>query len=110
MKHLWLILGLVMACVPDGKLLSKLSAEQATLVCEEYAERTIVCADEDGEAIYVFGGDCDSAGAPVDCSATVGDYRDCQQAVQELSDEAFCAADSDPPACVPLLGADCVRE
>ena len=109
MKQPWLVLGVLMACVPNGKLLSKLSAEQATSVCEEYAQRTIVCGDEDAQEVYVFGGDCDSARAPADCEATVGDYRDCQEAVEELSDEDFCSAESDPAACVPLLGEDCVR-
>jgi len=109
MKRSLLGFGFLMACVPGGKLLADLSDEQATSVCEEYAQRTIVCGDEDAQDIYVFGGDCDNAGAPATCGATVGDYRDCQEAVEELSDEDFCAAESDPAACHPLLGVDCLR-
>lgn len=97
------------ACtVPNGKLLGELKPEQAMAVCEEYAERVIVCEDASYEETYVFGGDCENAEAPVDCWATVGDYRACQEAVELVSEEAFCEALEIPEACDAVRDGACV--
>lgn len=110
MTRFMLFTGVLLgACtVPSGKSLSELKAKQATSVCEEYAERTIVCGDELSEETFRFGGDCGNAGAPASCTATVGDYRACQEAVELLSDEDFCATEGGPEDCYALLQEDCV--
>ena len=93
------------ACaVPNAKLLVELNDSDATSVCDEYPARTITCEIDGAEDIYVF--DCASLDAPAECLATVGDYRACLDAVDALSDEAFCDTVELPDACNPLLDAD----
>ena len=105
----WCVLPLCVGCgVADGKLLSELSAEQAMSVCDEYAPRTIPCGDEVEREVCVFGGTCEDAMAPSSCMATVGDYRACQEAVEALSDAAFCDEAGAPIACDAVLDASCL--
>lgn len=110
MTRIPLLLVLLMgACVvPNGKLLGALSPDQAIAVCEEYAERTIVCEGASSEETFVFGGDCENADAPLDCGATVGDYRACQDAVEMVSDEVFCDDLDVPEACDAVRDGACV--
>ena len=95
--------------VPYRKLLSELNAEQAQSVCEEYAEREIICGDEGSEETFYFGSECEKSEVSASCTATVGDYRACQEAVDLLSDQAFCDSEGFPGVCDPLLDGACVQ-
>jgi hypothetical protein len=113
MKKLFLLATVLMGCggdgVSDSKKLTDLSAAETKDVCNEladdYPERTVNCS---GTMITVgySAADCAMPGdaAPDTCTATVGDVRDCADAIFSLSDEQICTSDALPAACAKLDG------
>ncbi|MFT7519432.1 MAG: hypothetical protein ACI9MC_001573 [Kiritimatiellia bacterium] len=103
-----LIFSLLGSCaVRDNKLFVDLDDEQITEVCEEFDARVIECTDNT-TVRYEFG--CDAGGYQVStsCYLTVGDYRACHQAIDLLSDEAFCHAGGQVQVCAALFSEDCL--
>lgn len=101
---------LLAACgIPDGTLLAELDAADATEVCSEYEPRTITCTEGDATWTREFATDCAGAGVdvPAGCPATVGDYRACEDAYRDMTDEQICADDL-PAACGALFVEACV--
>jgi hypothetical protein len=93
--------------VSDSKKLTDLSTQETKDVCEELAadfpERTVNCS---GTMITIGYNKAECAGntepAPATCTATVGDVRDCADALFSLSDDQICTTDELPAACAPL--------
>jgi len=91
---------LLSACgISDGKEITSLSDSQAESLCEEYEPRTITCSGDGFDFEIVLNEDCESntSATPVDCTATVGDYRSCMDALYERTDAEVC----EDPAAVP---------
>jgi len=94
--------------VSDSKKLSELSTSEAKDVCLElasdYPERTVTC----GSASITIGltaAECNTPDpAPATCNATVGDVRDCQDALYSQTDAELCADSPLPAACAKLAG------
>lgn len=101
------------ACGVGGSTaLKDLSDEQATKVCEEYDPKTITCGEGDFTFTFEFATDCDTVGTgdiPEACEATVGDYRDCLDAIYALSDEEFCSSEDLPADCDALFSDACME-
>lgn len=113
MRNLMILsfLGLAACGISDSTAVADLDNDDAQKICEEFDEREITCEVEGFEFTVTLGGDCDDAtigDVPEGCTATVGDYRDCQEAYAALSDEEVCAADDVPAACEPLFAESCV--
>jgi hypothetical protein len=97
--------------VSDSKKLSDLTPTEAKDVClelvDDYPERTIDCS---GTMITIgfTAAECnDEQAAPATCTATVGDIRDCTDAIYSLTDAQFCMQETLPAACAPLEGEGC---
>jgi hypothetical protein len=110
-----ILIGLALALsacgVSNGTSIADLSDAQATAICEEYEERVITCEGEGFEFELTYGGDCEDASvgdAPEGCEATVGDYRDCFDAVYAQSDEELCSSDGLPSDCDALFTEACI--
>ena len=102
------------ACgISDGTELSSLEGEDLVQICEDNAaeDRTISCDDGAGGTIEIeLSSDCSTAGDstfPEACTATVGDYKDCQSALANASDEDLCAGTL-PSECDALFADACV--
>jgi hypothetical protein len=104
-----LVLALAACGVSDSSLLTELSDSQAVSLCEEYGEKEITCGEGEFTFTFTFGADCDTTTAdetPAECTATVGDYRDCFDAIYAMTDEEFCNSE-DIPECDALFTATC---
>lgn len=84
----------------DSTKLSDLSADEAKDLCEELSySRTVTCS---GQTITINSDDCSMATAPsASCTATVGDARDCTDAIKSAADTELCTG-SLPAACEKL--------
>jgi len=99
----------IAACgVPDGKLLADLKDNQLASVCEEFSPRTIVCEGEEVQETIAFGERCPSA--PSTCAATVGNFRDCHEQLELMTDEDYCETENGPQECYALLTEGCLTE
>jgi hypothetical protein len=86
---MWLLLA---GCggLKDGTKLRDLDEDQAKDLCEEYSDEQTAKCDYKGQTIpiTVGGTECDVGSAKddpkmADCDATVGDYRDCMDALYD---------------------------
>jgi hypothetical protein len=104
------LLALTACGVSSNAELSSLDQDQAQSLCEETEERTITCGDDTFSFEITLGGDCDAeyTAPPEGCTATVGDWRDCQDAYAALSDEEICEAEDVPAACDALFDESCI--
>jgi len=112
MKQFLCLVAFLVGCggdgVSDSKKLTDLSASESKDVClelaEDYAPRTVDC-DGTMITIGIEKADCnDAETAPATCTATVGDARDCYDAMFSMSDAEICMADAPPAACAKLEG------
>jgi hypothetical protein len=77
----------------DGKLLRELAPDQVAALCGESDEATYAC---DQVTVTVGGSAClDQVHVDPACTATVGDWRDCDEALRAALDADPCA---DAPA------------
>lgn len=92
----------------DSERLSDLSQSEAQELCEEladdYPERTVTC---EGFTLTIGFNKADCAAdsaepTPATCTLTVGDARDCADALFGLSDMQICTSDTLPPACAGI--------
>lgn len=97
--------------VSDSKKLADLSVSEAKDVClelaDDYPEKTVNCS---GTSITIgyTAADCETDDTtPSTCTATVGDIRDCADAIYSLSDAQFCMQETLPAACAPLEAEGC---
>lgn len=103
------LLAALVGCggVDDSKKLSELSTEEAKDVClelvDDYPEKTVTCS---GATITIglTAADCDGeTPASANCTATVGDTRDCTAAIYAQAEA--CMVDAPlPAACAKLSG------
>lgn len=92
--------------VPDSAVASDLSAEEAQAVCEEIEFREVDCGG--GNTMTLGQEDCSTAEPPpATCTATVGEFRDCFDALEALSDDEICMLEEPPAACDAFFSAEC---
>ena len=94
--------------VSDSKKLSDLSTAESKDVCLElasdYPERTVTCGSTT-ITIGLTSAECNTQDqAPATCTATVGDARDCTDAIYSQTDAELCADTPLPAACTRLMG------
>jgi hypothetical protein len=91
----------------DSTKLVDLTASEAKELCEEtIGSRTINCSGTE-ITIETTQEDCNMAGSgndvPANCQATVGDFRDCQDAFDAATDAQLCDPEGfTPPACAAI--------
>lgn len=89
---------------------SDLTVDEVQALCEELADRgtkTFTCGTETVE-IAIDPADCATAEAfPATCEATVGDFRDCLDAIFALTDAEFCESGAEPAACEAVFAEAC---
>lgn len=87
----------------DSTKLSDLTTSEAQDLCEEsIGTRTITC-NGTTFTLETTQADCDAATAdeiPASCPATVGDFRDCQDAIDDATDAQLC--EGLPTACAAV--------
>lgn len=93
--------------IADSTKLTSLTPEQAKDLCEELAailpERTVMCAPGVTVTIGTSSAECAMPDSPpATCMATVGDVRDCQDALKAATDMQICSDTFFPPACMKL--------
>jgi hypothetical protein len=98
-----LALPFAMACgVPASTKLSELDEDQAKSLCEELSGEEYTCETEMGDVTYTFGGDCENSSDDFDygakCDPTVGEWRDCMNALEAQVKEDACSTET-PDAC-----------
>lgn len=99
------LLAALVGCggVDDSKKLSELSTDESKDVCDEladdYPEKTVTC---DG-VMFTIKVNCDGQVASPNCTATVGDARDCSAALYVQAEACMIDAPL-PPACAKLAG------
>lgn len=111
MRNLFIAATLLLsACgISNGTELGSLDKEDAIKLCEEAEARTIECGEGDVTWTIELNGDCSDAEAPPEtCTATVGDWRDCVDAWDAMSDDEICAAESTPSACAAVYVDACI--
>ena len=94
MRALVLLPLLLAACgLSDKKPVAELSESQADEMCAEYDVRSVTCGEGDVTLTLDFNDDCAAMVGDVtaECTATVGDYRFCMDAVAAASDDALCS-------------------
>lgn len=94
-----LALAILSGCgVPNGKALKDLEDEDWTALCEEQGEESFTCEVGGASLTYTFGTNCDQVNGSVadGCEATVGDYRDCNDAWMAALREDPCYAKEIP--------------
>lgn len=81
--------------------LVELTPEQLDKVCKDLeGERTYICEEEGVFIQFTIGGDCVDRNSvlPEDCTATVRDLRDCDEARHALYEDNPCSTES-PDVC-----------
>jgi hypothetical protein len=115
MKKLLCVAVLLMACGGDdggggggndSQQLGSLTTEEATALCNDlagdYPEKTVSCPDGD-TTIGFEDGACDGDQTfDSSCTATVGEARDCYDALYNEPDADICSQ-TIPEECAPLL-------
>ncbi|HEY4178341.1 MAG TPA: hypothetical protein VGM90_15950 [Kofleriaceae bacterium] len=93
--------------VANSRGVTTLSPAEELALCNELSQafptREITC---NGEAqSWGFDVDCSTTDLfGSECTATVGEYRDCLDALASLNDTQACMLASNPPACTPIEG------
>lgn len=97
--------------IPDSKVVGTLTASEAMSVCLElsasFPERTVDCGGGLTITVGIDSADCNEA-PPATCTATVGQFRTCFDALGDYTDAQWCDENTAPPAsCAPVLSAEC---
>ena len=93
--------------ISDSKQLGSLTQEEGTALCNEiadnYPEKTVSCPDGD-TTVGTSPSDCTGGDNtfPSSCTATVGDARDCFDALYNQSESDTCSG-TIPAECEPLF-------
>lgn len=109
--------ALLIGCgVPDDALISDLSSDEVTSLCEEVAGDDVVFTCEGGSAEVTVSfersvADCEDTYDPSryeDCDVTAGDVRTCEDAYEALTQDDVCDESFElfPDACDPIY--DCL--
>ena len=94
--------------VSDSKKLTALTTAESKDVCLElagdYPERTVMCGTT-AITVGLTAAECNvDDPATATCTATVGDARDCVDALYSQTDAQLCADTPPPAACAKLQG------
>jgi hypothetical protein len=92
--------------VSDSTKLGDLSASDSTALCNDFAHdypaRTVDCGDGSTQEVGIDASECgEDEPPPASCEITVGQLRDCFDALYDQSDADVCAF-VEPDACMVL--------
>ena len=105
------LIGTACGGVPDSAVVADLSDDDLLSLCEEYGDsaRSVTCSMDGMEFTMDIGYDSeeecgeDIEAPPAGCTATVGDYRQCQDAFAAMSDDEICGMAGLPAECAAMM-------